>query len=306
MSTTHNDSSSQSGLRVGLIADAERLEMLAPAARACSLLKMIGQAGMAQAAGLPDVPWFDDRRVLLEHPELQAVLLVTSTRRDAELGARAIERGLHVWRLPPLARNFAEATEIAADAKRAATVYRVASWWEHVANHVWQELDWPDNFQPLFSELRIDTRGPGIQSWRASLVEAAGGVLANDGYALLEALVAVRGLPESVSAAVGNYRRPPGEAACETEDTALAIMRYSGGGTAMVQATWDLPSSDHHLNHRALSGETEGPRASARAALPLPSRREIAPGYLEHHGQDATVKLTDEEALVIAADGTVR
>ncbi len=273
MSQTNNDRSTQGRLRTGLIASGERLDLVAPAVQACPLLELTGQSGMPQAAALPKVPWLDDWRVLMDQADLQAILLATTTRNDAELGAMAAQRGLHVWRLPPLARSFAEAAEIAGNIKRHATIYRLASWWEHVADHVWHELDWPENFQPLFSDLRISAVGPVAGSWRTSMNEAGGGVLANDGYAQLEALVAVRGLPESVSAAVGSCRPQPGGAAGDAEDTALAILRYSGGGMAAVRATWNLPPIEQQLLH---------------------------------HGQVATVRLTGEEASVSDADGGLR
>jgi len=44
---------------------------------------------MPQAAAAPRVPWLDDPRVLLANPELEAVLLATSTRQNAALAAVA-------------------------------------------------------------------------------------------------------------------------------------------------------------------------------------------------------------------------
>lgn len=271
MSTSDNERTPQSPLRAGLLAEGERLDLVAAAIRACPLLELCGQSGMPQAAGLPDLPWVDDTRVLIAQPDLQAVLLATSTRADAELGAMAAERGLHVWRLPPLARSFAEATEIATRIKRCTAIYRVASWWEYVADHAWHELDWPDSFEPVFSELRISVPGPTRQSCRASVNESGGGVLASDAYAMLEALVAVRGLPESVTAATGKYGNEASAVARETEDTAVAILRYADGGTALIRATWNPPYEQRTV----------------------------------HQGPAALVTLTDEEASVADAEGTI-
>ncbi len=257
-------------MRVGLIADGQRLHALAPALAECLMLQPIAQAGMPQPQAMPEMPWFDDPRLVLGQPNIEAVLLATSTRRDVELAAQVTERGLHLWCLPPLARDFAEATEVVSRYRRGSTICRVASWWEYVADHVWNELPWPEDFEPLFSDVRLTAPRPEGESWQARPVEAAGGVLANDAYFLLEALVAVRGLPESVSAAVGNYRDSVRGGPRETEDTAVAILRYGGGTTAAVHAMWD----------------------------PAPSRRRIV-----HYGRTASVTLNDEEVALLDGNG---
>ena len=250
LNPANNEPKTQGPLHVGLIGAGEQLQAVAAALQACRLVQPFVQAGMPQSAAMPDVPWLDDPRVLLAQPGLEAVLLATSTRSHVPLVAQAAERGLHVWCLPPVARTFAEAAELIARAKRLPTIHRVASWWEYVADHVWHELNWPADFAPLYSELRASVRGPTADAWQASLADAAGGVLANDGYGLLETLVAARGLPESADAAIGTYRQGPDGQLRETEDTALAILRY-GRGLAVVHATWDLPPSGHALVHAA-------------------------------------------------------
>jgi len=269
---TDNERASQGPLAAGLIASGERLAALTPVLRACPVLEVRAQAGMPQGAALPDIPWFDDTRVLISQPGLQIILLASSTRVDVEAGATAAEHGLHVWRLPPLARSFGEAVETARRAKRADAVYHVASWWEHVVDHAWREIQWPGEFKALFSELRISAQGPALHSWRASLADAGGGALASDGYPMLEALVAVRGLPESIVGAVGHYRNEAARAAREAEDAGVAILRYAGGGAAVIRAAWDL----------------------------WPIEQQTV-----HHGQDATVTLTDGEVRVADATGTV-
>jgi predicted dehydrogenase len=247
-SLANNEPKPQGPVRIGLIATGEQLQTLAPALKGCLLVQPLAQAGMPQSAAIPDVPWLDDPRVMLGQPGLEAVMLATSTRSHLQLAAQAAEHGLHVWQLPPLARTFAEATELVARTKRLPTIHRVASWWEYVADHVWHELNWPADFAPLYSELRASARGPSPEAWQAIPTDAAGGVLANDAYGLLEALIAVRGLPETADAAIGSYRRVADKPVRQTEDTALAILRY-GRGLALVRATWDLPPLGHEILH---------------------------------------------------------
>ncbi len=269
---TGNERTSAAALPAGLIAGGERFDLLTPVLRSCPVLDVRGQAGMPQAAAWPNVPWFDDARVLLSQPGLQVAIVASSTRADVEAAAMAAERGLHVWRLPPLGRTFGEAIETVRLAKRASAVYCVASWWEHVVDHAWREIQWPGEFTPLFTELRVSARGPALSSWRVSPGDAGGGALASDGGAMLEALVAVRGLPESIVAAVGHYRHEAARATHEAEDTAIAVLRYAAGGLAVVRTAWDL--------------------------WPLEQQT-------VHHGQNATVTLTDGEVRVADAAGTV-
>ncbi len=249
MATTHNEPKAQGPVRVGLIAQGEPFAALAAAIDACVLLQPLGQVGQPAAAGLPDVPWFDDPRTLFGQPALEAVILSSSTRADVELAALAAERGLHVWRPPPVARGFPEAAELLARVKRWHTIYRVASWWEFVADHAWHELPWPDGFTPRFSDLRVSAAGPAPNDWRATPADTAGGVLATDSYALLEALVALRGLPTRVAAALGRFRRTRSGAARETEDTAAAVLYYADGGAAVLRATWDTVPCECVLRH---------------------------------------------------------
>ncbi len=264
----YNERGTPGILRVAVVGSGERLEAVLAAVRGTGQIEVVGQAGMPAGGGLPGLPWFDDPRALLAAPEVQAILLAGSTRRDAEHAQLAAERNLPLWRLPPAGRSFAEAAEAAARVRKVAAVRRVASWWEHVFEHVWRELAFPPDFRPLLSELRLSVRGPVQQSWRASLAEAGGGVLATDGYGLLEALVALRGLPESVVAAAGRLRAT--SAARETEDTVVAVLRYTGGGHAVLRMGWDLPPGERTLIH---------------------------------HGAAASVTLTDDVVTVADAEG---
>jgi predicted dehydrogenase len=250
-SPTNNIRPAGPQLRVACIADAEALPQVGPVWRASPLVEIAGLAGMPKSAAWTDVPWFDDPRQLLAQKDLQAVVLATSTRSDIGLATVALERGLPVWRLPPLARNFAEAGEIAATVKRHGAVYRVASWWEHVAEHAWRDLAWPEDFRPGLSELRVSTPGPAAVSWRAKLSEVGGGVLAQDAYGWLEALIAVRGLPESAYASVSARRLAAGTSPRETEDTGVAILHYADHGLALVRATWEVPPFEQVLAHHS-------------------------------------------------------
>jgi len=254
-------------LRVGLIADADAIQVMVPALKNPHLA-VVAQAGKRPAESPPGVQWYDDVRVMLAQSGIQALLLATSPRAATELTAMALDHSLPVWVFPPLARTFDRAVELARRVRQAGPVIRIASWWDAVGDDVRWAMARTEGFQPSFTHIRVSAAGPSVQSWRASLADAPGGVLATDAYDLLESLIAVRGLPQRVSAAVANVRRRPGEAPRETEDVATAILRYEGAGVAVVQGTWDIPPYGWTMEHHGtkVSIALDAQRVAVRAA----------------------------------------
>lgn len=237
-------------LRIGLVADADALAPLR-AALARPTMHLAAQGGMRQADALPGGPWFDDTRVLIAQGGIDALLIHTAPRVSAELARIAVEHGIHVWRSAPLARRFNEAAELVSAARGGGAVYRVASWWEHVADDIRWAESLVGGFRASLSDLRVAAVGPTIQDWRANANDAGGGVLMNESYFALEALLVARGLPQRVVATVGRCRKKPGAAPRETEDVAAAIYTYEDGGIATIQALWDVPPYHWSLVHHA-------------------------------------------------------
>jgi predicted dehydrogenase len=285
MSESDNDTSTATTrLRVGLLADADEAPRYGAALRACPGLELGACAGMPQGAAPSGAEWFDDTRVLIAQGDLDALVIGSSPRVGVAVGHVALEHGLPVWRPPPLGRNFAEALEVARRLQATDVVYRVASWWEHVQAELHWALGFDAGCKPVFSELHVSAAGPPLQSWRSSQVDAGGGVLTCDAYAALEALVAVRGLPESVIGVIGRCRRRFSEAPRETEDVASAIMRYENRGMVAVRATWDLAplgqTTWHHgaelsVRYDETAVAVSGPDGAVLEQRPLPA------GFLE-------------------------
>jgi predicted dehydrogenase len=270
-SSTRKSQSSVPRLAVAVIGEGERLGAVISRVCQSGELELRAQAGMKQHEAGSSATWFGDTRVLIANAPVQAVLLASTTRGDGELAELAAQRGLHVWRLPPIGTRFADAAETRTRAARHGSILRVASWWEYAARNVWEEFPWPAGFRPDFSEVRVSAAGPASGSWRAAYAESAGGALVDAGYGMLEALVAVRGLPESVSAATAHRPGARPGAARETEDIAIAVLRYPGGGRAIIRSAWDIAPLEQ---------------------LTL------------HHSDTATVALTDQQISLVNADGT--
>lgn len=230
------------------------------------------QGGMRQAEAAPGIPWVDDTRVLITQSPVDAIVLLTSIRAGVELAGTAAAAGKAVFRLPPLGRTFAEAAESIRQARQHDVLYRVASWWEQADENTRWARGLAEGFRPTFTELRSRVPGPPLPSWRSILADAGGGVLMGDAYPLLEALVALQGLPEVVTASIGRCRRKPAEAPRETEDVALALLRYPEQVLAGIVASWDVQPHEQRL---------------------------------ELHGAAATLALTAEQVELREADGRV-
>ncbi len=309
MSETDNETlPAAAPLRVGLIADADEAPRYAEAVRRCSGLELCASAGMPQDVAPAGVEWYDDTRVLIAQGGVDVIVTGSSPRVGAALGEIAAEHGVHVWQPPPLGRNFAEAIEAARRLKTTETVYRVASWWEHVGAQVRWALNFEPGCKPLFSEVQVSAAGPALQSWRSSQVDAGGGVLAFDAYASLEALTAIRGLPESVAGTVAKCRSSSTGAPRETEDVAIAILRYEDGGVACVRATWDIPPPVQITLHH---GSKLSVRYDDNSAAVLDSdgrlleERLLPPGFLAAEMERLTAEITrqpDHEAAAAAIE----
>lgn len=249
---------------MGLIAPAGLAELYAPVIASHPGLVLAAQGGMPQTTTAPNAPWFDDLRVMIAQAELDGLILAVSPRQGVELAAiaaGAVDRLRHVWRPPPLARNFSEAVETVRRMRASGVVFRVGSWWEHIGetviaamgrtpHGVKPEADAADGTSTIaLSDVDVSAVGPGIDSWWSSAADAGGGVLPANAYDMLEALVALRGLPETVYGATGRCRSKMSAVPRETEDFAEAMLRYADGGVARVSARWDVPPFGHSSVH---------------------------------------------------------
>lgn len=247
MSVIHNPPPDSAPLRMGLIAGNADWPAVLDALRGVARLALVAVAG---GSGPPPegCELFDDTRVMLAQGELRAVLVLASVRVGVEIGNLAAEHGVHILRTGPLARNFGEGADALRRARAAGTVLRVVSDWDHVGEDV-RTLARRMDGRPIYSELNVSEPGPSLNSWRSSLVDAGGGAAATSAAPLLEALIGLRGLPESVLAGVARCRRPPGLAPRETEDIAAAVLRFEGGGLASLRALWDQPPDSESQTH---------------------------------------------------------
>lgn len=253
-------------LRVGLFAPAAQAGPLAATLAGIPGATLAAQAGLPQISALPGVDWFDDERVMLAQGTLNALVVHASPRVALTLARQAIEHGVHVWMTPPIGRSFSDATETIRRARDLGAILWVSSWWRHVREDVRAILDREEGRRLHLWEVRSSAAGPGIDSWWASTADGGGGVLRHTAYELLEALIALRGLPESLFATVGRCRTRASQTPRETEDIAVSVLRYENGGTATIHATWDIEPFESMLRGHAPDKTFELTPAAVRLA----------------------------------------
>ena len=249
--------------RVGLITEADDAAALSAAIAAAPSLHLVAQA--ASASPPADVQRFDDPRALIAQAGVEGVILGSSVRFGVEISRIAIERRVHVWRMPPLGRSFAETTDLLRQAREQDVHLHAASWWGHIREDVRGTLAGEGPLRSTCGEIRIAAVGPTLESWRSSQPASGGGVLTADAYAWIESLVALCGVPESVTAKIGRCRAGAAVAPRETEDFAELLMRFSDGGCVSLLAFWDIPPYDAYAQFHAptLTLRLERQRAAA-------------------------------------------
>lgn len=253
-------------VRAAMIADNQSAADLAAAIRATDRFDLVAQAGMDRPAAIDKVEWFDDVRAPIAQSRVEAVIVAGSTRRAVEVGALACEHGVHIWRMPPLGRDFAETLEVVRGGRSAGVMLRTYSWAEHVLDDSVTSV----TQRRGYAELCVRAAGPPPGHWRCSKQEAGGGVLALDGYAWLELAYRLYGLPEWTQCALSYARGASVPPTRETEEVAVAILRYPSGAMVHAHASWDIPP------HEA---------------------------FWASHGEQASVRITPERATILNLDG---
>jgi len=194
---------------------------------------------LAERAGREvGLPAYSDIRQLLSQTRPAAVYLAVPPREAGEVIFACADRGIHVWKEPPLARNLEEAVAFVRRMEKARLKFAVGTQGRMGPGYrrAWQLRQ---KLAPIFlgRSHYLFNWGPDL-GWRADKVSAGGGVLMDAGYHVIDLLVWMLGLCEEVyglaPAGAGAGARTSG---VDTEDTASAILRYGGSCMASVVTT---------------------------------------------------------------------
>ena len=171
---------------------------------------------------------FDDYRQLVIQNELDCVLVAAGMYSCEQYLRAAIKKKFNVFKLPPLARNFEEASEFVRLTEAEGVKLSVPLCWR---------------YSKAFEQLHKSVRGSGIEkillvtvtceyrreyrpAWHGDPELAGGGVLLRDSYDIIDTLVQAFGVPEQVYSLVTSTAADRQQRHALTEDTAVVTMKY--------------------------------------------------------------------------------
>ncbi len=192
----------------------------------------------AEAAAAPArVPAYSDDRRLLAETRPAAVYLAVPPPAAVGLIAACAERGICVWKEPPLARDLDEGLALVGLMEQAGAKLAVGTQRRFARGYrrAWQLRQ--SVGKVFLARAHYLFHWGAELGWRADKVTAGGGALLELGYHSLDLMLWMLGLPEEV---YGLTARSGGEGAApihDTDDTAAAILRYGADSMATVVTT---------------------------------------------------------------------
>lgn len=196
-----------------------------------------------------------DYDTLLSRSEVDAVVLGLPSWLHAEYGIRAARAGKHVVVEKPIATTVADAEALAEACRRSGVICAVISQNRFADGNAALKaaLDRSDLGRPLLARASVKwmRHDPYYASsdWRGTLRGEGGGVLMNQAIHNMDLMLWFFGRPEEVHC-LTQRNRP----IMETEDTAVAAMRFPGGLLATFEAsTSAYPGFDERIEVHSLT-----------------------------------------------------
>lgn len=226
-------------LQVGLATTATDCRSALDALDHCADIELRALCGVPLEAQLPPgVERFESPRDLAARANISALIVVADPRSGVEAALAGIAARKHVYLHGTLGRTFGEGAALAKAADGGPTVLAVESWWERIREPFRRVTRTLEDFKPSLISIRVRGTPPEPRDWRYDPEAAAGGALAVLAPGWLDALLSMRRLPETVSAATGRFRRDSAATPRESEDHAVALLRWSAGLNATVEVAW--------------------------------------------------------------------
>jgi predicted dehydrogenase len=206
-----------------------------------------------KAAG--GVPAETDYEAVLRRPDIDAVVLGLPSSLHASHGICAAQAGKHVITEKPIATTVADAQALVAACQKAGVVCAVISQ-NRFADGIAAlkaALTRGDLGRPILARASVKwmRHDPYYASstWRGTLQGEGGGVLMNQAIHNMDLMLWLFGRPEHAVCLTRNNRP-----VMETEDTAVAAMRFPGGLLATFEAsTSAFPGFDERIEVHSLT-----------------------------------------------------
>jgi predicted dehydrogenase len=227
------------------------------------------------AARRYECPTFDDVRQMIVQSQADVLFVGLPVHLCAEAIQLALEKQCHIFKTAPAGLNFEQAAQWIRQAARQSRRFLLIQ---------------PSRFHPMLDQLRdlLDQAAVNFwhlislvchipqpplepdQRWLYDPALSGGGALFQNAYSLIDALLLCFGLPQQVYMQTASQAPDRQQRMNTTEDTALAVMRFSDTLFAQISAS-----------------RTLGPPRS----------------HLRIHGKDRFVTLTADELTVCSHDG---
>ncbi len=202
---------------------------------AASLEPLARQHGIKQT--------YTDYNQLAADADIDAVVNALPNYLHAPVSIAMLQAGKHVLCEKPMALNVAEAEAMLAASEAAERTLMIAHPWRSSEAYRWLrgvvQAGTLGRVFRLRAHAVLAGSGPAADSWFVQPKLAGGGALTDIGLHAVDTIAFVFGdalRPINVFARIGTYHQP-----IPVEDTALVIIEYDGGLTAVVEAGW------HHL-----------------------------------------------------------
>lgn len=208
------------------------------------------------AASRLNCPAFDDGRQFIMQNDFECLLVPAPLHQCAEFVRLALKKGIHILKLPPMARNFEEASGLAELAVHQKVRYDVASSLHYGDSFSafrgalkQQPLDKPFllrlicevGFLPPGTPEGVPVHPDHEMAWVTDQSLAGGGVLLHDAYEWVDQVVTAFGLPQQVYALGSSQASDKQQLHHLTEDSVLMMLRFGErlAGEVVAVRYWD-------------------------------------------------------------------
>jgi predicted dehydrogenase len=180
------------------------------------------------------VPFHNDYRLAIVEQEPQLILVAIPPYQRPDHLKTAAARGIPVLSTGPPLSGFDATLEIARQFGDARVPFAVTRVWQ--TEPAYARLTAIKTWAGDLISAHVNVLAPAgdLQGWRGDSARAGGGVLLNDGYEHIDALVSIMGLPEEVYAVLARPHAAAKNRPYDTEDTATLMMRFSSDRVATV------------------------------------------------------------------------
>lgn len=220
-----------------------------------AITDMVGSLAESRAAqyGIPHVPASPE--TLIQHDQVDAVIIGVPNAYHADLAVKAMEAGKHVLLEKPMGVNGEAARRIVSTQKKTGKTLMVAHQmrWEWLPLQVKKQIDAGEIGRIYAAKTGWFRRKgiPGWGTWFTRMDQAGGGPLIDIGVHMLDLSLHLMGNPTPVSVSgttyaefgprrkgIGTWGTPNWNGTYDVEDLAMALIKMDDGSTLTLDVSW--------------------------------------------------------------------